>query len=163
MSTAPLPPSPSQDASNRANPGQAGGPAAFGRLITEAVLERGRVDVPTWALASGELAPQLLCGYAVGQVNSSERQAVQELLVRHPWAANRVTRLVQGTRPDADAPLANAIATAARAGAVDPYRIAATLALRSLDAPTPLTPSSATIATPSNASNSTRYPRPFAP
>ncbi|MGE0712672.1 MAG: hypothetical protein AB7N76_09080 [Planctomycetota bacterium] len=127
MSTAPL--------TNGSNPAHAGGPAAFGRLLDGAVRERGRLDAPAWSLGSGELAPQLLCRYAAGSLTTAERSATQELLARHPWALTRVSRLVQGKRPGAgtQGPLVGSILSAATAGEVDPYRVAASVALRALD------------------------------
>lgn len=121
MSTAPL-----------QNPAPSPSPAAFGRLIDGALQTRGRLDAPEWSLAAGELAPQLLCRYAAGSVTTSERAAMQELLVRHTWALERITKLVQGVRADSNSPLAAALVEAASGGDVDPYRLAAVLALKDL-------------------------------
>lgn len=121
------------------NPGapQGGGSAAFGQLFHTAVQDQSRTADPAWILRSGELAPQLLCRYAVGQVSAPERRAVQELVTRHDWARGRVTTLVMAGRSDApDISLGRSVlAGAAQGGDVDPYRISLAAALRSLEAP----------------------------
>lgn len=128
MSTAPLPP-------NASNPAHAGGPTAFGRLVDTAISDRSRLDDPSWALASGELSPQLLCRYAAGNVTADQRRSVQELLVRHPWSVGRVTTLVKCKRDLTQSPLAAALlAAATEEGEIDPYRICALNALRAISA-----------------------------
>ncbi len=122
------------------NPGALGGSAAFGQLVHTAIQDRSRTADPAWILRSGELAPQLLCRYAVGQVSAPERRAVQELVTRHDWARGRVTSLVMSGRTEAPdislgrSVLAGAQVAAAQGGTVDPYRISLAAALRSLEA-----------------------------
>lgn len=116
------------------NPG--GASAAFGQLVQTAIQDPSRTADPAWILRSGELAPQLLCRYAVGQVSASERSAVQELVTRHDWARGRVTSLVMAGRADApDVSLGRSVLAGAKSGNVDPYRITCAAALRSLEAP----------------------------
>jgi hypothetical protein len=118
------------------NPGALGGTAAFGQLVHTAIQDQSRTADPAWILRSGELAPQLLCRYAVGQVSAPERRAVQELVTRHDWARGRVTSLVMSGRADApDISLGRSVLAGAKGGNVDPYRIACAAALRSLEAP----------------------------
>lgn len=116
------------------NPG--GASAAFGQLVQTAIQDPSRTADPAWILRSGELAPQLLCRYAVGQVSAPERRAVQELVTRHDWARGRVTSLVMAGRADApELSLGRSVLAGAKSGSVDPYRITCAAALRSLEAP----------------------------
>lgn len=119
------------------NPGAPlGSSAAFGQLVHTAIQDRSRTADPAWILRSGELAPQLLCRYAVGQVSAPERRAVQELVTRHDWARGRVTTLVMAGRTDApEISLGRSVLAGAKGGNVDPYQIAFAAALRSLEAP----------------------------
>jgi hypothetical protein len=108
-------------------------PATFGQLLHTALHERTRAgNDPEALLGSGELVPQALCSYAAGRLEGSDREDFESYLSRTPWALERVSALVQGSRPSQANPLAGRILAAAEAGAVDPYREVASALLESL-------------------------------
>ena len=111
---------------------EAGGPAGFAGLVETAFQSRASyVADPSWVLQSGELEVETLCRYAVGKVTTSERRNLEAYLNRTPWAVTRVTALIKGARAGGSL-LAAQVATAAKAGAVDPYRVASLALLESL-------------------------------
>lgn len=131
MSPAATPPSPVDPKPGSSD--RVDGPARFGQLLHTALEERARVSRdPSAILAGGELRPQVLCQYAAGRLEGSERSDLQAFLTRTPWAMGRVSAITRGARASEGNVLAARVLTAAGTGRVDPYREIAVALLESI-------------------------------